>query len=40
VRFAHPAQQIVPQDHIHAVRDAEAQLERLTRQIAGSRWSQ
>ena len=33
VRFAHPAQQIVLQDYIHAVQDAEARLERLTRQI-------
>ena len=34
VRFAHPAQQIVLQDYIHAVSDAEARVERLTRQIA------
>ncbi|WP_420869083.1 hypothetical protein [Cereibacter azotoformans] len=34
VRFTHPAQQIVLQDHIHAVTDAEARIERLTRQIA------
>ncbi|UIJ32833.1 hypothetical protein LV780_17125 [Cereibacter azotoformans] len=34
VRFAHPAQQVVLQDHIHAVTDAEARIERLTRQIA------
>jgi hypothetical protein len=33
VRFAHPAQQIVLQDYIHAVQDAEAQLDPLTRQI-------
>jgi hypothetical protein len=33
VRFAHPAQRIVLQDHIHAVEDAEARLDRLTRQI-------
>ncbi|MGH7191137.1 MAG: IS110 family transposase [Acetobacteraceae bacterium] len=33
VRFAHPAQQIVLQDYIHAVADAEARLARLTRQI-------
>ena len=33
VRFAHPAQQIILQDYIHAVQDAEARLERLTRQI-------
>ena len=33
VRFAHPAQQIVLQDYIHAVQDAEARLDRLTRQI-------
>lgn len=34
VRFAHPAQQIVLQDYIHAVTDAEARVERLTKQIA------
>jgi hypothetical protein len=34
VRFEHPAQQIVPQDHIHAVTDAEARIERLIGQIA------
>lgn len=34
VRFEHPAQQIVLQDHVHAVTDAEARVERLTRQIA------
>jgi transposase len=33
VRFAHPAQQIVLQDYLHAVQDAEVRLERLTRQI-------
>ena len=33
VRFTHPAQQIVLQDYIHAVQDAEARLARLTRQI-------
>jgi transposase len=33
VRFAHPAQQIVLQDYIHAVADAEARRDRLTRQI-------
>jgi transposase len=33
VRFAHPAQQIVLQDYIHAVQDGEARLDRLTRQI-------
>jgi transposase len=33
VRFAHPAQQIVLQDYIHAVQDAEARRDRLTRQI-------
>jgi transposase len=33
VRFAHPAQQIVLQDYIHAVHDAKARLDRLTRQI-------
>jgi transposase len=34
VRFDHPAQQIVLQDYIHAVEDAEARLARLERQIA------
>jgi len=34
VRFEHPAQQIVLQDYIHAVTDAEARIERLTNQIA------
>ncbi len=33
VRFHHPAQQIVLQDYIHAVQDAEARRDRLTRQI-------
>lgn len=33
VRFDHPAQQVVLQDYIHAVTDAEARVERLTRQI-------
>jgi transposase len=33
VRFDHPAQQIVLQDYIHAVPDAEARRTRLTRQI-------
>ena len=33
VRFVHPAQQIVLQDYIHAVQDAEARLGRLARQI-------
>lgn len=33
VRFDHPAQQIVLQDYIHAVTDAEARVERLTCQI-------
>jgi transposase len=33
VRFAHPAQQIVLEDYIHAVQGAEARLDRLTRQI-------
>jgi transposase len=33
VRFEHPAQQIVLQDYIHAVTDAEARIERLTGQI-------
>jgi transposase len=34
VRFDHPAQQIVLQDYIHAVTDAEARVLRLTKQIA------
>lgn len=34
VRFTHPAHQIVQQDYIHAVTDAEAGIERLTKQIA------
>ena len=34
VRFAHPAQQIVLQDYIDAVADAEARVEHLTGQIA------
>ena len=33
VRFDHPAQQIVLQDYVHAVEDAEARLGRLERQI-------
>ena len=33
VRLAHPAQQIVLQDYIHGVQDAESRLNRLTRQI-------
>jgi hypothetical protein len=33
VRFDHPAQQIVLQDYIHAVEDAECRRDRLTRQI-------
>ena len=33
VRFDHPAQQIVLQDYIHAVEDAESRRDRLTRQI-------
>src|ERR1700722_3752589 len=33
VRFDHPAQQIVLQDYIHAVADAEMRRDRLTRQI-------
>ena len=33
VRLDHPAQQIVLQDYIHAVEDAEARRDRLTRQI-------
>jgi transposase len=41
VRFDHPAQQIVLQDYIHAVQDAEARRDRLTRQIEEllSSWS-
>jgi transposase len=41
IRFEHPAQQIVLQDYIHAVADAEARVERLTKQIAEllPRWS-
>lgn len=35
VRFHHPAQQIVFQDYVDAVSDAEARVERLTAQIAG-----
>lgn len=35
VRFQHPAQQIVFQDYVDAVSDAEARVERLTAQIAG-----
>jgi transposase len=34
VRFTHPAQQIVLQDYIDAIADAEARVERLTGQIA------
>jgi len=34
VRFGHPAQQIVFQDYVHAVADAEQRVERLTGQIA------
>jgi transposase len=33
VRFGHPAQQIVFEDYIHAVTDAERRIDRLTRQI-------
>src|SRR6187401_2515268 len=33
LRFQHPAQQIVLQDYIHAVQDAEARLSRLEQQI-------
>jgi transposase len=33
VRFTHPAQQLVLQDYIHAIEDAEARLSRLTSQI-------
>lgn len=33
VRFDHPAQQAVRQNHIHTVMDAEAHVARLTRQI-------
>jgi transposase len=34
VRFEHPAQQIVRQDYIHAVQEAETRRDRLTQQIA------
>lgn len=34
VRFDHPAQQLVLQDYIHSVEDAEARIGRLTKQIA------
>ncbi len=38
VRFEHPAQQIVLQDYIHAVQEAETRRDRLTQQIdAGCR---
>src|SRR6201981_4029753 len=33
VRFDHPAQQIVLQDYIHAIQDAEARRDRLAQQI-------
>ena len=33
LRFAHPAQQIVLQDYIHAVQDAERRVARLAEQI-------
>ena len=33
MRFGHPAQQLVLQDYIHAVTDAEARMARLTGQI-------
>jgi len=33
LRFQHPAQQIVFQDYVHAIADAEARIERLTKQI-------
>ena len=41
VRLTHPAQQIVLQDYIDAVADAEARVERLTGQIADQlpQWS-
>jgi transposase len=41
LRFEHPAQQIVLQDYIHAVQDAEARRDRLTEQIEEllPRWS-
>jgi len=35
VRCAHPAQQIVLQDYIQALQNAEARLDRLTRRIEG-----
>ena len=42
VRFDHAAQQVVLQDYIHAVTDAEARVERLLRQIEdlAQSWSQ
>jgi len=42
VRFDHVAQQVVLQDYIHAVTDAEARVERLLRQIEdlAQNWSQ
>lgn len=42
VRFDHVAQQLVLQDYIHAVTDAEARVERLQRQIEdlAQDWSQ
>ncbi|WP_281799674.1 IS110 family transposase [Methylocystis echinoides] len=42
VRFDHAAQQLVLQDYIHAVADAEARVERLSRQIEdlAQNWSQ
>jgi transposase len=41
VRFDHPAQQVVLQDYIHAVTDAEVRVDRLTKQIEdlASHWS-
>ncbi len=35
MRFTQPAQQVVLQDYIHAVTDAEARIEQLTTQITG-----
>jgi len=42
VRFDHAAQQLVLQNYVHAVTDAEARVERLTKQIAdlAQNWSQ
>ena len=36
VRFDHPAQQVVLQDYIHSVHDADERIARLTKQIEES----